>query len=486
MEKIKPDVRSEWPFVSLRDYLSFLDDRNRLLRISKKVDVKWELGAISRRLYLEGSDEACLLLNAWSSAEGWQVEPPYTRVVDGVYRNLNMFEEILDVPKERMFEEWEKRLTKLVQPRVVSDGPCKEVVLRGDDVDLHKLPVELCTARQAGPFITLGVAHMKHPDSKMQNAGIYRLQVQSRNHTGMLIVPTQHSAVIYAKYGVLDQPMPMAVSIGVDPLLGILGAGPMPADTPELWAWGAFTGEPMEVVPCETVDLFVPAYSEYVLEGEVLQDVREREGPFGEYTGFYSGIRDLPIFRVNCITHRKHPIFQTINMAKPPFEGGLLAETAYNLELTRILRQFLPEVTVVRSLSCHGLVSVIQLDKERRYKGLAQRAGALLSAMKPQIKNIFVIDTDIDVWDVNDIMWAFATRCQGHKSVQMIPNMNAGRLDPSEPFGQEEGIGCKMIIDCTEPFPPFHAPYMRGVAGPHADSWKLVESQWANYFSEDL
>ncbi|MFQ5793159.1 MAG: hypothetical protein ACE5JI_22030, partial [Acidobacteriota bacterium] len=131
-----------------------------------------------------------------------------------------------------------------------------------------------------------------------------------------------------------------------------------------------------------------------------------------------------------------------------------------------------------------GLVTVVQIDKKRRYKGLALRAGHMAWPKKAQVKNVLVIDDDIDIWDNDDVWWAFATHTQGHKSVHIVPDVSGCRLDPSEPFGGEEGISCKMIIDCTEPFPPYHAPYMRGVAGPDEKTYKEVLQNWTQYFQD--
>lgn len=481
---IRPDNHDQWPFLSLRDYLAYLDKNDRLLHVEKPVDAKLEIGGISRKLLEGGSDKACMFWNTTHSDSDWHVEPPYEVVVEGAHRHMKLFEDIFNVPKDQIYKNWFEKMTKPLDPIIVEDAPCKDVVIKGEDVDLLKIPVEWCSPNQGGPFITMGVCFLKHPDTRVQNVGVYRLHVTAKDHTGILIVPHQHSATIYAKYGVLGEPMPMAVAIGTDPLLPIVAAGPFPVNMSELRGWGALMGRPIEMVKCETNDLLVPAQAEYVLEGEILQDVRAKEGPFGEYTGFYSGVRDLPVFKVNCITHRKDPIYQTVSIGKPPSEGNSLTEMGFGLELARGVREYLPEVTAVRSMMAHGLVTVIQIDKKRRYKGIAMRAGNMVWTMKSHVKQVFVIDDDIDIWSNDDILWAFATRCQAHKDIVIIPNVSGVRLDPSEPYGGEEGISCKLIMDCTEPFPPMHAPYMRGVALPSAETMEMVEKRWDEYFKD--
>ena len=480
--RIQPDFHAEWPFFTLRDYLAYLEKNDRLLHVDVPVDANLEIGGLSRRLMEEGSDKACMFWNTTSSFEGWHVESPFQVSVEGGHRHIKMFEDLFNVSREHFFKNWFEKLAKPLPPKIVKDGPCKEVILKGDDVDLQKIPVERCGSMQGGPFVSLGNCFTKHPDTGVVNLGIYRLHVKSRDHTGILIVPHQSVATIYAKYDVLGKPMPMAVAIGTDPLLPMCGAAPFPHNQSEIDGWGAITGQPLEMVPCETIDMLVPAQSEYILEGEVLQGEREMEGPFGEYTGFYSGVRDLPIFKVKCITHRKNPIYQTITIGKPQSEGNFLTEMGFGLELARVCNNSLPEVTGVRSMVSHGLCTVIQISKERRYKGIAQRAGNLVWANKSHVKNVFVIDDDIDIWDNNDILWAFATRFQANKDLAIVPNVSGVRLDPSEPHGGEEGISCKMIMDCTEPFPPMHAPYMRGVALPTPETREMVNKKWKEYF----
>ena len=484
--RIQADNHDEWPFITLRDYLAYLEKNDRLLHIDKPVDANLEIGGISRKLLESGSDKACMTWNTTSSFEGWHVESPFQVCVEGLHRHMKMFEDTFNVPQKDIYKNWFEKLLKPIPPTVVKDAPCKDVVLTGDDIDLQKIPIERCGSKQGGPFISMGNCFTKHPDMDVTNLGIYRLHAKSRDHTGILIVPHQSVAAIYAKYDVLGKPMPMAVAIGTDPLLPICGASPFPVNMSEIDGWGAITGRPLEMVPCETIDMLVPAHAEYILEGEVLQGTREMEGPFGEYTGFYSGVRDLPVFKVKCITHRKDPIYNTVTIGKPPSEGNSLTEMGFGLELARVCRNSLPEVTGVRSMMAHGLCTVIQIDKERRYKGIAQRAGNLVWANKSHVKNVFVIDDDIDIWSNEDILWAFATRFQANKDLALVPNVSGVRLDPSEPHGGEEGISCKMIMDCTEPFPPMHAPYMRGVARPAPETVEMVEKNWDEYFKGQL
>ena len=484
--RIKPDNQAEWPFLSMRDYLAYLEKNDRLLHVDIPVDANLEIGGISRKLLEDGSDKACMFWNTTSSFKDWHVEPPYQVSVEGIHRHMKMFEDIFNVPRRDIYKNWFEKLENPRPPVLVKDAPCKEVILKGDDIDLFKIPIERCGSKQGGPFITMGMCFTRHPDTGVLNLGVYRLHSKGKDRTGILIVPHQHSAVIYGKYDLLGKGMPMAVAIGTDPLLGICGAAPFPANQSEVDGWGALNGRPLEMIKCETIDVEVPAQAEYILEGEVLQDVREMEGPFGEYTGFYSGVRDLPVFKVNCITHRKDPIYQTVTIGKPPSEGNSLTEMGFGLELARVCRNSLPEVTGVRSMMAHGLCTVIQISKERRYKGIAMRAGNLVWVNKSHVKNVFVIDDDIDIWSNEDILWAFANRYQAHKDTVIIPNVSGVRLDPSEPYGGEEGISCKIIFDCTEPFPPMHAPYMRGVARPTEETKKQVLEKWDQYFQGDV
>ena len=226
--RIQTDNHDEWPFLSLRDYLAYLEKNDRLLHIDKPVDANLEIGGISRKLLEEDSDKACIFWNTTSSFEGYNIESPYQVCVEGIHRHMKMFEDIFNVSKKDIYKNWFEKLLKPIPPAIVKNAPCKEVVLKGDDIDLQKIPIERCGSKQGGPFISLGSCLTKHPDMDVTNLGIYRLHVKSKNHTGILIVPHQSVAAIYAKYDVLGKPMPMAVAIGTDPLLPICGAAPFP------------------------------------------------------------------------------------------------------------------------------------------------------------------------------------------------------------------------------------------------------------------
>ncbi len=156
----------------------------------------------------------------------------------------------------------------------------------------------------------------------------------------------------------------------------------------------------------------------------------------------------------------------------------------FGSELGRGVREYLPAATGVRSMMAHWLVTVIQIDKKRRYKGIAMRAGNMVWTMKSHVKQVFVTDDDIDIWSRDDIIWAFASRCQAHKDIVMISNASGVRLDPSEPYGKEEGISCRLTINCTEPFSPMHAPYIRGTALPTVETREMVKKRWDEYFEK--
>ncbi|CAN0438051.1 unnamed protein product, partial [Phaeothamnion confervicola] len=212
-------------------------------------------------------------------------------------------------------------LEKPITPVIVATGPCKEVKITGKDIDLTAMPIPVWTpTKDAGPYLTpLWVT--KDPETGRRNVGIRRCQVKDRDTTGILFgAPDRGGAIHHAKWKALGKPMPAAIFIGADPVQYLVAPSRYGED--EFAIAGGIRGEAVELVKCETCDLEVPATAEIVIEGEVLTDYTEAEGPFGEFTGHMAGGRAGPVFKVKCITHRKDPIQLGILSQFPPSESS--------------------------------------------------------------------------------------------------------------------------------------------------------------------
>ncbi|MEW5723176.1 MAG: UbiD family decarboxylase [Thermodesulfobacteriota bacterium] len=469
----------EFPFTSLRDWIAFLKAQGQLVENKEEVDLQGEVAAVSRKIAL--TDGPAVIHNNIKGYPGWRI------FTDGLTTRQRAAW-ALGLPEQGLglnLAERQARLEKK-KPVVLKDGPCKELKFFGDEVDLVKLPIPFTGEYDVPPFLTAGISNIKDPDTGWQNTGIRRFQLQGKNRLGNLVLPFQHEGIIFAKYIRQNRPAPVAIVLGADPLYCLAGMMPAPDQVDEMDTWGAFAGRPLEVVPAETSDLLVPAAAEIVIEGEM--DPRERilEGPFSEFTGFYSGLRYLPSIQVKCVTMRKDPIFQSMYMAVPTSEAHNTGHLMTEVALLSQIRELVPEVKDVAVLSSWGMVASVALDKKARAKkpGLARKVAVTIKAVKasPFVKNVILVDDDIDCHNVHEVLWCLAVKFQGEKDILTIPDFTGVFLDPSEPWlGKGPGLTTYTVLDCTEKPPPYDEAYKRGVAQPQERYRLMVEDKWTQY-----
>jgi 4-hydroxy-3-polyprenylbenzoate decarboxylase len=293
-------------YKGLRDWINTLEKEGELARVKTKVDWNLEIGGINQKAYdMEGP---ALLFENIKDHENTLCRKLFTSSLSTFPRIALMMGLPKDSHPRKLIKTYMERTKKLVKPKIIKDGPVKENILKGDDVNLFELPAPKWHQRDGGRYlITMNGVVTKDPETKWQNVGTYRGMVHDRNHTGMSIVHNQHIWMHWRKHKKLGRKtMPCAVVLGCDPVLPMVASSNVPTDVDEYDVMGAIREEPVELVKCETVDLEVPSSAEIILEGEISLDVStfRPEGPFGEYSGYYaSGERGLrPVFTVNCIT----------------------------------------------------------------------------------------------------------------------------------------------------------------------------------------
>lgn len=274
--------------------------------------------------------------------------------------------------------------------------PCQEVILRGDEVDLGRLPILKCWPEDAGPFITLPIVFTKSLASGKRNVGMYRMQVFDRNTTGMHWHVHKDGAHFFREYERAGQRMPVAVAIGTDPAVTYAATAPLPPGIDEMLLAGFIRQKPVKLTRAVTVDLEVPAEAEIILEGYVDPSERRREGPFGDHTGYYSLADDYPVFHVTAITHRQHPLYSTTLVGRPPMEDCYLAQATERIFLP-LLRTLFPEVTDYW-LPWEGVfhnVAVVAITKE--YPGQARKImqGLWGSGQMSFCKTMVIVDAPL-------------------------------------------------------------------------------------------
>ncbi|MDP2917835.1 MAG: UbiD family decarboxylase [Dehalococcoidia bacterium] len=471
----------------LRSFIERLEHEGELARVKAEVDWKYELGAIAFKCLGPPAGPALL----FEKVKGYA-----TPVFTGGLLTLKRIALALGfhpgTDEATMVKECARRLETPMKPSLVKTGPCKENKQFGKDVNVLKFPVPWWTEKDGGRYIgTWHQVMVKDPDSGWQNAGTYRMMLHDANTCGILFSPFQHISLIHHKYLKMNKPTPIAITIGNDPACELVSITPFPAGVSEWDMAGALRGRPIEVVKGETVDLLIPANAEIVIEGEIPIGERRQEGPFGEHTGFYGGgKRPMPIVRVNCVTHRNEPIFRGSILGKPVTEDHSCLSFVFASQAMAMYKAAgFPGVTGV-SYPAGGdpdFNAIVAIKKSYASQGLD--AGRMLLASKggKMLKHVIVVDDDINIYDLNEILWSINTRFQASRQLYITRYESGSRLDPSVPFDWM-GITDKMIMDATWPmtpdFPPreeyggaVHPPAVK----PGEEARQLVEKRWQEY-----
>ena len=449
-------------FQSLRDLLEYLERIGKLQRIAKMVDKDWEIACITRQVMYQTPERRYAML--FESIAGF--DTPVATNTLGASREL--YAMALGLPskngridKEAIHEKWVRALTAPLQPIVVKTGPCKENIMRGNQVDLLRFPFPTWTPEQdAGPYLSAGSVIQKDPETGIQNAGVYRGMIKGSRRIGLLIQPAKHSGIIFQKYEAANQPMPIAIVVGPPPYLGMTSVGRVPYGVDEMSVAGALYGRPLEVVKCETVALYVPAHSEMVIEGTVYPGVREKEGPFGEFYGHMGPPAQSPIIEVSAITYRDGTIHQGFQEQMPPSEGSCIKDIAMESVLLSAMRHCgIPGILdlYVHPMSCQSHV-VVRIKPQFPSHAKAVFSGCW-AAYPNRAKQVIVVEDDCDIYNDNDVQWHVATRVQPDRDYTIWEKGTGLPLDPS--MAKEQAIySGKVGIDATRKhaYPPRSLP----------------------------
>ncbi|MBW2123183.1 MAG: UbiD family decarboxylase [Deltaproteobacteria bacterium] len=442
------------PYESFREYVGVLESRGLIRWIDVEVDKDWEITSVARTYFRRTPEsERCAL--GFRRVKGYDI-PVILGVIGGSRRIYSTAIET-EPTFEKIKAAWQEALSDPIPPVTVETGPCKEVILKGEDVDLNRFPVPVWTpGKDPGPFFTAPCLITRDPETGIGNIGTYRMEIKGRDRTGVLWdLPSQHGAVHYAKYERMNRPMPMAVAIGVDPTIIMASVTKVPLDMDEMAVAGGLRRKPVEVVGCETVDLRVPASAEIVLEGEVLPGERVSEGPFGEYTGYMGGPYQMPRFHVKCITHRRDPLYHALFSQMPPSESSLMRQLPEEANIYQHLAGYLkiPGIRDVHLPETGGSYAICWISMENSYPGHAQQVLCASWTHYPAFaKWIVVTDEDIDIRDPFAREWALSFRVEPARDIFFIPNTSSVLLDPSAAPPEVplwERRSSKICIDAT-------------------------------------
>ena len=426
-------------FPDLRAFLDHLEANGELARVTDEVDPRFEISAWIRKTSDVGGP-ALLFENVKGSE---------MRVAGGVFANpIKALLALGTTDHAEAVQRFIEGIEHPIKPVVVSDAPCQEIVLTGDDVDLRRLPIPTYSEQDGGAFVTVGIGVSKTLDG-VQNAGVYRMQYHDPKRLGLAASPYTDFDAIRVAREATGETMEFAVAIGIDPAIHLATQARVPFGIDEFAIAGGLRGEPVELVQCRTVDIQVPATSEIVLEGVFRPGVREPEGPFGEFSGYVGPGNDEPVFEVSAITMRRDEIYQAGLTGVPVTENHVMKGLPMEAQLLVTLRAAYPDVTAV-SYSPEGgseFLVVIALRQRYAYEARNVILAAMGSGGHP--KMVVVVDDDVDIYDMTKVWWAILTRAQPDRDVLIVPRAAGGQLDPSAPA---PFVSSLLGIDATRPF----------------------------------
>jgi 4-hydroxy-3-polyprenylbenzoate decarboxylase len=451
-------VQRSMAFDDLRAFIRALEKNGELKRIPFEVDPELEITEFADRSVKTGGPALLfekpkgstvpVLINAFASMRRMEIALDVGNVEEIARKIVGYLE--MQSP-EGLIDKL-KMLPKLAEigsmfPKTVSSGPCKEVVRRSN-FSLDYFPILRCWPGDAGRFITLPMVFSKNPETGKRNCGMYRMQVFDGQTTGMHWQKQKQGAEHYRRMVAegKETRMPVAVAIGSDPATIYSSILPLPPAIDEMMFAGFLRGKPVEMVRCETCDLEVPANSEIVLEGFLNLGEMRREGPFGDHTGFYSLDDDYPVFHIECITHRKNPIYAATIVGPPPMEDFYMGKAIERIFLP-LMRTQLPEVGDI-CMPAEGVFhNLILVSIRKSYPGQARKVMHAIWGLGQAMfsKCIVVVDEDVDVQNVAEVAWKALNNIDPQRDIEFV----LGPVDSLDHASRLPNYGSKMGVDAT-------------------------------------
>jgi len=459
-------------FDSTQAWVDTLEKSGELIRISQPVSTELEITELAnRQMKSPGGGKALLfenpsighasskrssfplLINAMGSARR-MAKALGVDHVDEVAAELgsllkakppHSFREAIGLLRQAM----ELRHAK---PRVVKSGPCKEVIHRRDSssFSLFDLPVLKCWPQDGGPFVTFPVVTTRDPDSGERNWGMYRMQIYDGWTTGMHWQVHKVGARHGRRYYETNQKMPVAITIGGDPIYTFAATAPLPDGLDEAMLAGFLRKKSVDLVKCETNDLEVPADADFVLEGYVQPGETRGEGPFGDHTGFYTPIDPYPVFHVECVTHRKNAVYPCTIVGKPPMEDFYMGTASVRIFLP-VFKMNFPEI-VDMALPAEGVfhnLVFVSLKKQYPYHAFKIMNGLWGMGQMMFSKIIVVVDADVEVHNTSDVLFHLCANIDPQRDIVF----SKGPSDSLDHAPTHPNIGSHMGIDATSKLP---------------------------------
>lgn len=474
------------PYYDLRDFLAELDLQQQLLTIDEQVMPEPDISAAACAVNKLGEKAPALLFNHIYGYQDAQI----AMNVHGSWPNLAIAMGMAkNTPLKQQFLEFVRRYQNYPgEVEYRTHAPWQEIVIDNDINLFEILPLFRLNHGDGGFYIDKASVVSRDVTAdepcKTQNVGMYRIEVKGKNRLGLQPVPAHDIAIHLQKAEQQGLDLPIAITISNDPMISTVAAMPILYEQSEYAMAAALNGEPYPVVTTELTQLDVPWGAEYVLEGHIISRFREPEGPFGEFTGHYSGGRRMPVIEITKVSHRKKPIYEHLYLGMPWTEIDYLMGINTCAPIYVQLKQAFPEIEAVNALYTHGLIVIV--STRCRFGGFAKAVGSRVFSIPHGLgyaKMVIVVDETVDPFNLPQVMWAISTKFNPEFDLVTVPGLSILPLDPaSEPAG----ITSKVLIDATTPLSPEkHGHFSQELRDPvTTDKWVEKLSTMLNTANE--
>jgi 4-hydroxy-3-polyprenylbenzoate decarboxylase len=477
------------PIEDLGEFIEKIEKAGQLRRIKTQVDSDLEIAEILRRvMYANGpailfenvkNHTMPVLGNAFGSMKRLELgleTDDFTqigqRIVDMTKMDIpsGLFEKIRKLPE----------LSKMtdIAPKLQKSGPVTEIF--DDSPSFEKIPILKTWHKDAGRFITFGLVATRHPETDIRNLGVYRMQILDKTHALMHWQKHKRGAHHYEIKKDKGDKIEVAIVIGGDPATVFSAVAPVPEGLDKYLFAGIVRKTGIKTVKCKTVDLEVPANAELVLEGYVDPSDIRMEGPFGDHTGYYTPPEPYPTFTLTGIMRREKPIYLTTIVGKPILEDAFIGKVIERSFLP-LIKMFQPEVVDFSMPASGWFQGIAIISIKKRYPGQAKKVmmGLWGLGQLALTKIFIVVDEDVNVHDINDVIWAITTRSDAARDIMIIDNTPTDTLDPASPL---LNLGSKLGIDATQKTK--EEGYQREIqelVKVDEDTKNIVDAKWSSY-----
>lgn len=477
------------PIEDLGEFIEKIESEGELRRVKTQVDADLEIAEILRRtMYSNGpailfenvkNHNMPVLGNAFGSMKRLEIgleTDDFTqigqRIVDMTKMDIpsGFFDKIRKLPEL-------SKMTEIV-PKLQKSGPVTEIF--EDSPSFEKIPILKTWHKDAGRFITFGLVATRHPETDIRNLGVYRMQILDKTHALMHWQKHKRGAHHYDIKKDKGDKIEVAIVIGGDPATVFSAVAPVPEGLDKYLFAGIVRKSGIKTVKCKTVDLEVPANAEIVLEGYVDPSDIRMEGPFGDHTGYYTPPEPYPTFTLTGIMQREKPIYLTTIVGKPILEDAFIGKVIERSFLP-LIRMFQPEVVDFSMPASGWFQGIAIISIKKRYPGQAKKVmmGLWGLGQLALTKIFIVVDEDVNVHDINDVIWAITTRADAARDITIINNTPTDTLDPASPF---LNLGSKLGIDATQKTK--EEGYQREIqelVKVDEDTKNIVDAKWSSY-----